>query len=321
MICPPYDAARLMAHPIPAAVFGRDFWSPMICAGQAALRELPAGSWTLLRYEDLLRDPAASLTRLAGFVGVAPDPAGRVRRCRRAAVVARGGYRPDRAACQGGQPDRDRRGRTRPGRVRRTARGLRARQASTGGFMSTDRDVVFEVDGTTTYGTLHVPPHRDGQRLPAALLLAGSGPTDRDGNVPRLGVTPQTIGLIATVLGEVGVMSLRFDKYFSGQTGGRLPRLDRDGPQSAGGRRTGANGTADCGVTFRQPGTWNITATLTWRACWRLACRTVRRRPTATRSPAPPSTRSTGPATSTSTRSRPRTAAADPGSALHSIAG
>jgi hypothetical protein len=31
---------------------------------------------------------------------------------------------------------------------------------------------------------------------------------------------------------------------------------------------TGANGTADCGVTFRQPGQWNITATLTWRACW-----------------------------------------------------
>jgi hypothetical protein len=74
MICPPYDAARLMAYPIPAAVFGRDFWSPMICAGQAALHELPAGSWTLLRYEDLLRDPAASLTRLAGFVGVAAAP-------------------------------------------------------------------------------------------------------------------------------------------------------------------------------------------------------------------------------------------------------
>ena len=31
---------------------------------------------------------------------------------------------------------------------------------------------------------------------------------------------------------------------------------------------TGANGTADRGVTFRQPGAWNITATLTWRACW-----------------------------------------------------
>jgi hypothetical protein len=32
--------------------------------------------------------------------------------------------------------------------------------------------------------------------------------------------------------------------------------------------RTGANGTADCGVTFRQPGTPNVTATLTWQACW-----------------------------------------------------
>ncbi len=74
MICPPYDAARLMAYPIPAAVFGQDFWSPMICAGQAALHELPAGSWTLLRYEDLLRDPVASLTRLAGSVGVAAAP-------------------------------------------------------------------------------------------------------------------------------------------------------------------------------------------------------------------------------------------------------
>jgi hypothetical protein len=31
---------------------------------------------------------------------------------------------------------------------------------------------------------------------------------------------------------------------------------------------TGANGKADCGVTFRQPGTWNITAQLTWQTCW-----------------------------------------------------
>jgi hypothetical protein len=31
---------------------------------------------------------------------------------------------------------------------------------------------------------------------------------------------------------------------------------------------TGANGTADCGVTFRQPGTWTITATMTWQTCW-----------------------------------------------------
>src|SRR5579859_5967903 len=83
----------------------------------------------------------------------------------------------------------------------------------------TDRDVCFEVDGTATYGTLRVPAHHQGQRLAAALLLPGSGPVDRDGNVPRLGVTPQTLKLIAAVLGELGVMSLRFDKYFTGRTG------------------------------------------------------------------------------------------------------
>ncbi len=85
---------------------------------------------------------------------------------------------------------------------------------------ATDRDVTFDVDGTTTYGTVQVPAHRDGQRLAAALLLAGSGPTDRNGNVPVLNVNPQTLKLIAGVLGGLGVMSLRFDKYFSGRTGG-----------------------------------------------------------------------------------------------------
>ncbi len=44
-----------------------------------------------------------------------------------------------------------------------------------------DRSVAFTVDGTITYGTLDVPAHRAGQRLAAALLLAGSGPTDRNG--------------------------------------------------------------------------------------------------------------------------------------------
>jgi hypothetical protein len=31
---------------------------------------------------------------------------------------------------------------------------------------------------------------------------------------------------------------------------------------------TGANGHADCGATFRQPGAWQITAQLTWQTCW-----------------------------------------------------
>jgi len=42
----------------------------MICAGVDALSRLPAGSWLSVRYEDLLRDPAASLAAVCAFIGV-----------------------------------------------------------------------------------------------------------------------------------------------------------------------------------------------------------------------------------------------------------
>ncbi|MGA6164575.1 alpha/beta hydrolase family protein [Amycolatopsis magusensis] len=80
-----------------------------------------------------------------------------------------------------------------------------------------DREVVFTIDGTTTYGTLHVPAHRAGQRLRAALLLPGSGPTDRDGN--QLPASPNTLAKLAGALGNDRVATLRFDKYGTGRTG------------------------------------------------------------------------------------------------------
>jgi hypothetical protein len=75
LVFPPYAAARLMAYPIPVEAFGRYRWSSMICAGVDALAQLPSGRWLPLRYEDLLRDPVASLTALATFIGIdAPRP-------------------------------------------------------------------------------------------------------------------------------------------------------------------------------------------------------------------------------------------------------
>ena len=84
---------------------------------------------------------------------------------------------------------------------------------------SVEQDICFDVDGTATHGTLRVPAHREGQRLAAALLLPGSGPVDRNGDVPGLNLTPRTLALIAEVLAGLGIMSLRFDKYFTGRTG------------------------------------------------------------------------------------------------------
>ncbi|WP_208630678.1 alpha/beta hydrolase family protein [Amycolatopsis kentuckyensis] len=91
-------------------------------------------------------------------------------------------------------------------------------EATPGLVPATDREVVFTVDGTATYGTLHVPAHRAGQRLRAALLLPGSGPTDRDGNQPPH-ASPDTLAQLAAALDGERVATLRFDKYGTGRTG------------------------------------------------------------------------------------------------------
>jgi alpha-beta hydrolase superfamily lysophospholipase len=83
---------------------------------------------------------------------------------------------------------------------------------------TTSEQVSFTSDGNTTYGTLEIPAHRNGQKLAAALILAGSGPTDRNGNQPP-SVVPYNLEYIANALAQQGIMTLRFDKYASGQTG------------------------------------------------------------------------------------------------------
>lgn len=58
---------------------------------------------------------------------------------------------------------------------------------------------------------LHLP---EGARPPIALLIAGSGPTDRDGNGPRL--SPATLKKLAAALAARGIASLRYDKRGAG---------------------------------------------------------------------------------------------------------
>ncbi|WP_018638379.1 sulfotransferase [Parafrankia elaeagni] len=71
-LVPPFDPGRVMNGDVPLTAFGA-LWSDMICAGAAALAQLPAQRWTTMSYEDLIRDPRAELGRFASFVGIAPD--------------------------------------------------------------------------------------------------------------------------------------------------------------------------------------------------------------------------------------------------------
>jgi cytochrome P450 len=73
LLTPPMDPWRYMAYPIPLTWFG-DYWSHCTTEGIAALRKLPGASWIAVKYEDLLSEPEAELTRLAGFLGVPASP-------------------------------------------------------------------------------------------------------------------------------------------------------------------------------------------------------------------------------------------------------
>jgi uncharacterized protein len=69
----------------------------------------------------------------------------------------------------------------------------------------------LETPTGTIYGTLLVP---DGVRgpVPVVLIIAGSGPTDRDGNSPLLPGHNNSLRMLAEYLAGQGIASLRYDK-------------------------------------------------------------------------------------------------------------
>lgn len=62
------------------------------------------------------------------------------------------------------------------------------------------------------YGTLELPPCKTPAPFPVALLIAGSGPTDRNGNSSALSGSNNSLQYLAEALAEQGIASLRYDK-------------------------------------------------------------------------------------------------------------
>jgi uncharacterized protein len=75
-------------------------------------------------------------------------------------------------------------------------------------------DVTWSLGETTVDGTL-LRPHGNAS-CPGAVLVAGSGPTDRDWNTPLLPGTNGSGRLLAEAFARAGVASVRFDKRASG---------------------------------------------------------------------------------------------------------
>ena len=91
--------------------------------------------------------------------------------------------------------------------------------------IGTDRDVEYASGGARMAASLRLPASR-GRLVPAAVIVAGSGPTDRNGNSPLITYpgtsTPVLLDpyrWIADQLSAAGVASLRYDKLGIGATG------------------------------------------------------------------------------------------------------
>jgi uncharacterized protein len=81
----------------------------------------------------------------------------------------------------------------------------------------TDGDVTIPGNGFSIAGTLTQPPEAGRRRHPAVVLVAGSGPVDRDATVAGIPIFTQLAGALAAK----GFVVLRYDKRGVGQSGGR----------------------------------------------------------------------------------------------------
>ncbi|MET3978928.1 fermentation-respiration switch protein FrsA (DUF1100 family) [Mucilaginibacter sp. UYP25] len=77
--------------------------------------------------------------------------------------------------------------------------------------------VLLKTFSGSISGTLTTPPNAQG-KIPVVIIIAGSGPTDRDGNSPKLGLNGNTYKMLANELGKNGIASLRYDKRLVGQS-------------------------------------------------------------------------------------------------------
>ena len=82
--------------------------------------------------------------------------------------------------------------------------------------LSAEDPVSIDTGVGTLYGTLELPASKP--PFPVALLISGSGPTDRDGNSRLLPGKNNSLKVLAERLASQGIASLRYDKRGIGES-------------------------------------------------------------------------------------------------------
>jgi pimeloyl-ACP methyl ester carboxylesterase len=78
-----------------------------------------------------------------------------------------------------------------------------------------EREDTLQVKNLKLFGTLSTPAHAH-QAVPLVVIIAGSGPTDREGNQP--GLHPDTYKKMAHALALQGIACFRYDKRGAGKS-------------------------------------------------------------------------------------------------------
>lgn len=84
--------------------------------------------------------------------------------------------------------------------------------------------VSLSIPTGTLHGTLTVPNVKT--KVPVVLLIAGSGPTDRDGN-SNMGLLTNAYRMLADSLRNAGIACLRYDKRGIGESAGAMTSEDK----------------------------------------------------------------------------------------------
>ncbi|TDO77905.1 hypothetical protein EV143_103143 [Flavobacterium chryseum] len=77
-----------------------------------------------------------------------------------------------------------------------------------------ESSAILKINKDQLYGTLTMPDVA--KKCPVALIIAGSGPTDRNGNNPMM--KNNSLKMLAEALAKNGIASLRFDKRGIGES-------------------------------------------------------------------------------------------------------
>lgn len=84
-----------------------------------------------------------------------------------------------------------------------------------GQLIINEEPTILDTESGKIYGTLRIPPTNN-KSVPIAILIAGSGPTDRNGNQPQM--QNNSLKMLSEALFYNGIATLTFDKRGIGES-------------------------------------------------------------------------------------------------------